>query len=45
MDAVMWTILGVIGTSGVAEAIGAVILVTAIGKVLLRLNQTALRRA
>ena len=45
MDAVMWTILGVIGTSGVAEAIGAVILVTAIGKVLLRINQTALRRA
>ena len=45
MDAVMWTILGVIATSGVAEAIGAVILVTAIGKVLLRVNQAALRRA
>lgn len=45
MDAVMATILGVIATSGVAEAIGAVILVTAIGKALLRLNQVALQRA
>ena len=45
MDAVMWTILGVIGTSGVAEAIGAVILVTAIVKALLRMNQIVLRRA
>lgn len=35
MDAVLGTILGVVGTSGVAEAIGAVILVTAIGKAML----------
>lgn len=44
MEAVLATILGVIATSGVAETIGAVILVTAIGKALLRLNQMALRR-
>ena len=45
MEAVLAAILGVIATSGVAETIGAVILVTAIGKALLRLNQMALRRA
>ena len=45
MEAVMGTILGVIATSGVAEAIGAVILVTAIGKALLKLERMALRRA
>lgn len=39
-DAVLGAILGVIGTSGVAEAIGAVILVTAIGKALLHLPMT-----
>ena len=35
IDAVFGLILGVIGTSGVAEAIGAVVLVTAIGKALM----------
>lgn len=45
MEAVMWTILGVIGSSGVVEAIGAVILVTAIGKALLKLDRMALRKA
>ncbi len=45
MEAVMGAILGVIATSGVAEAIGAVILVTAIGKALLMLERAALRRA
>lgn len=45
MEAVMGAILGVIATSGVAEAIGAVILVTAIGKALLMLERVALRRA
>ena len=45
MEAVMGAILGVIATSGVAEAIGAVILVTAIGKALLKLERVALRRA
>ena len=45
MEAVMGAILGVIATSGVAEAIGAVILVTAIGKALLMLERMALRRA
>lgn len=36
-DAVLGVIMGVVGTSGVAEAIGAVILVTAIGKAMLHL--------
>lgn len=40
MDAVLGAILGVIGTSGVAETIGAVILVTAIGKALLHVPYT-----
>ena len=35
MEAVLATIMGVVGTSGVAETIGAVVLVTAIGKALL----------
>lgn len=43
MDAVLGAILGVVGTSGVAEAIGAVILVTAIGKALLHMPYTRSR--
>ena len=35
MEAVLDVVLGVVGTSGVAEAVAAAILVTAVGKALL----------
>lgn len=41
MEAVLGAILGVVGTAGVPEAIGAVILVTAIGKALMRVTQVS----
>ena len=43
MDAVLTTILGVIGTSGVVEAVGAIILVTAICKALFHIPSLSRR--
>lgn len=44
MDAVLGLIMGVIASSSVLEAIVALVLVTAIGKVLLKVNQVVLKK-